>query len=167
MLAIPSSAVIQAALQTGCRYGELPDSRSPIQPDSGTLPIRQTKSDKPRHVVLTNEGVAFYKELSAGEPPVSRCCAGKRRSWKASQGRPMAEACPRAKVKPAIAFHGLRHTWATHAVMVGCHCWSWRGTRAKPIRAWWRSTTVTWSPYYIAHAIRARAPRFGMVERAV
>src|SRR6266576_5235451 len=31
--------------------------------------------------------------------------------------RPMAEACERARIKPAISFHILRHTWASHAVM--------------------------------------------------
>jgi len=29
----------------------------------------------------------------------------------------MAEACARAKIKPAISFHILRHTWASLAVM--------------------------------------------------
>jgi integrase len=29
----------------------------------------------------------------------------------------MTEAVKRAKIKPTISFHGLRHTWASHAVM--------------------------------------------------
>jgi integrase len=35
------------------------------------------------------------------------------------QLRPMAEAVARAKIEPRITFHGLRHSWASHAVMNG------------------------------------------------
>ena len=31
----------------------------------------------------------------------------------------MVEACARAKIKPAVGFHQLRHTWASLAVMNG------------------------------------------------
>jgi integrase len=31
----------------------------------------------------------------------------------------MHEAVTRAKITPPISFHGLRHTWASHAVMNG------------------------------------------------
>ena len=31
----------------------------------------------------------------------------------------MRDACERAKIKPAIGFHALRHSWASHAVMNG------------------------------------------------
>jgi integrase len=38
--------------------------------------------------------------------------------WQPSdQGRPMKEAAARAKIKPHISFHGLRHTWASLAAM--------------------------------------------------
>ena len=46
----------QAALQTGCRYSELARLEvADFNPDSGTLAIRQSKSGKARHVVLTVE----------------------------------------------------------------------------------------------------------------
>lgn len=59
--------LVQAALQTGCRYGEL--SRLTVADfnlDSGTLAVRQSKSGKPRHVVLTDEGRDFFASLAAG-----------------------------------------------------------------------------------------------------
>jgi site-specific recombinase XerD len=40
--------------------------------------------------------------------------------WKASdQARPMAAACERAQIEPAITFHTLRDTFASHLVMAG------------------------------------------------
>jgi integrase len=35
------------------------------------------------------------------------------------QKEPNAEAYKRGKIAPPINFHGLRHTWASHAVMNG------------------------------------------------
>jgi integrase len=57
----------QAALQTGCRYSELARLEvADFNPDSGTLAIRRSKSGKARHVVLTDEGVLFFRQLTAG-----------------------------------------------------------------------------------------------------
>jgi integrase len=58
--------LVRAALQTGCRYGELIRLRCrDFNPDAGTIAIRQSKSGKPRHVVLTEEGAAFFGTLCA------------------------------------------------------------------------------------------------------
>ena len=125
------------------------------------MAIRKTKIGKARHVVLTDEGADFFKELTAGragnEPMLGR-------QWGVShQLRPMAEAVIRAKITPAISFHGLRHTWASHAVMNGVPLLVVAKNLGHADTRWWKSTTATWRPY-IAHAIRAGAPRFGMVE---
>jgi Phage integrase family len=46
--------LVEAALQSGCRYGELCRLRcGDFDADAGTLAIRQTKSGKPRFVALT------------------------------------------------------------------------------------------------------------------
>jgi integrase len=56
-----------AALQTGCRYGELAALRvEDFNPDAGTIAIRRSKSGKGRHVYLTDEGAAFFSQLTAG-----------------------------------------------------------------------------------------------------
>src|SRR5262249_56002207 len=57
----------QAALQTGCRYNELARLEvADFNPDSGTLAIRRSKSGKARHVVLSDEGVLFFQQLTIG-----------------------------------------------------------------------------------------------------
>ena len=59
--------LVQAALQTGARYSEL--ARLEVRdfnPDAGTLAIRQSKSGKARHIVLTSEGHALFSQLTAG-----------------------------------------------------------------------------------------------------
>ena len=82
--------LVQAALQTGCRYGELTRLEvADFNADSGTLAVRQSKSGKPRHVVLTDEGVAFFTQLAA-RPKRRRAVAapGKRRSLEGLAPRP-------------------------------------------------------------------------------
>ncbi|MCW9040946.1 MAG: tyrosine-type recombinase/integrase, partial [Rhodospirillales bacterium] len=54
--------LVQAAILTGCRYGEITNLKAgDFNPDSGTLHISTSKSGKPRHVVLTDEGKAFFE----------------------------------------------------------------------------------------------------------
>ena len=56
-----------AALATGARYGELALLQvHDFNADAGTIAIRRSKSGKARHVVLTEEGAALFKELAAG-----------------------------------------------------------------------------------------------------
>ena len=81
--------------------------------------------------------------------------------WKKSdQKRPMADAVARARISPPITFHGLRHTWASHAVMNGVPLM----VVAKNLGH--VDTTMVEKHYghmassYIADAIRAGAPRF-------
>ena len=59
--------LVQAALQTGARYSELARlTVADFNRDVGTVQVRQSKSGKPRHVVITDEGVALFKQLTAG-----------------------------------------------------------------------------------------------------
>jgi integrase len=114
--------LVQAALETGARYGELVRlTIADFNPDAGTITIRLSKSGRPRHVVLTDQGKAFFRQITAaraGDEIMLRKADGS--TWRTShQLRPMAEAVSRAKIAPAISFHGLRHTWASHAVMNG------------------------------------------------
>src|SRR6516165_9127141 len=111
--------LVIAALQTGCRYGELIRLEvCDFNSDAGTLAIRQSKSGKPRHVVLTDEGAAFFRRHCAGRSGhelMFRHDDGG--AWqKSEKARPMAEACTNGKIKPPISFHILRHTWASLAV---------------------------------------------------
>jgi integrase len=60
--------IVQAALLTGCRYGELAALRAAdFNPDKGgTVHVRQSKAGKSRHVVLTDEGRRFFDAATAG-----------------------------------------------------------------------------------------------------
>lgn len=112
--------LVRAALETGCRYGEL--TRLEVvdfNADTGTVVIRQSKSGKPRHVVLTDAGTAFFRQHCAGRTGLMFTHADGIEWKKSEQARPMRTACDGARIKPAIGFHQLRHTWASLAVMAG------------------------------------------------
>jgi integrase len=159
--------LVQAALQTGARYGELLQLQvHDFNPDSGTVAIRQSKSGKVRHVVLTDEGVALFKRLTvgrAGNEPLLRKANGEQ--WLPShQGRPMRDACERAKIDPPMSFHGLRHTWASLAVMAGVPLLVVAKNLGHADTRMVERHYGHLAPSYVAEAIRAGAPRFGTVE---
>ncbi len=109
--------LVQGALLTGCRYGELCAARvRDFQRDKLTIPT--SKSGLPRDVFLTTEGVRFFSQLTAGrgrDEWIFR--RGDGSAWKTSaQHRPMRAACERAHISP-LGFHQLRHTYASLALM--------------------------------------------------
>jgi integrase len=161
--------MVQVALQTGARYSEL--ARLTVRDfnrDVGTVHIRESKSGKPRDIVLSKEGWALFEQLTAGrggDDLILRKADGS--AWeKSHQARPMADAVERAKIKPPISFHGLRHTWASHAVMNGM-----------PLMVVARNlghadTRMIEKHYghlkqdYVVKEIRKGAPRFGKMQAA-
>ncbi len=114
--------LVRLGLLTGARYGELCalDVRD-FQPDSGTLFVRDSKSGKPRHIVLNAEGVACAQQLATGRPltaPLLSRADGSR--WgRDHQFRPFKEAVRAARLDPTFTFHELRHTWASLTIMAG------------------------------------------------
>jgi integrase len=115
-------SLVRAALETGARYGELTRLEvADFNPDVGTLHIRKSKTGKARHIVLTDEGKEFFKQHCAGRAGSELMFAHDDGSaWqKSEQGPPLREANARAKIKPPVIFHSLRHTWASLAVMAG------------------------------------------------
>jgi integrase len=157
--------IAQAALVTGARYGELAALRaSDFNPDSGTVHVRTSKSGKGRHIVLNDEGVAFFESLLTGKTGDALLLSKDDGSaWnKSHQARPMAAACNRARITPAVSFHILRHTWASLAVMAGAPLMVVaRNLGHKDTRMVERHYGHL-APSYIADAIRAAAPRFGI-----
>jgi integrase len=113
----------RAALETGARYSELARLEvADFHPDSGTIAIRKSKTDKARHIYLTEDGTAFFARHCAGragsEIMFTHSVESGKAPWqKSAQSEPMQAANERAKLKPRITFHGLRHTWASLAVM--------------------------------------------------
>jgi integrase len=161
--------LVQAALQTGARYSELARLQAgDFNPDSGTLAIRRSKTGKARHVVLTEEGVALFAELCAGrrgDEIILRQPNGE--PWGPSnQTQPLYRACHRAGIAPAINFHCLRHTYASHAVMNGAplhvvaHNLGHADTRMV------EKHYGHLAPSYVADEIRRAAPRFALGDRS-
>jgi integrase len=156
--------LVQAALYTGARYSEL--ARLQVQDfnlDAGTITIRKSKTGKSRHIILTDEGVALFRDLTigkSGDAPILTRADGQ--PWgESNQLVRMTQAVKRAKIAPAVTFHGLRHTWASLSIMAGV-----------PLLVVARNlghadTRMVEKHYghlaqsYIADAIRQGAPSFG------
>jgi integrase len=155
----------QAALVTGARYGELTALRtSDFNPDSGTIHVRTSKSGKGRHIVLNDEGSALFNSLAAGKSRDAVLLVKADGSlWKpAHQARPMMEACKRAKIIPPVSFHILRHTWASLAVMAGAPLMVVARNLGHSDTRMVEKHYGHLAPSYVADAIRAAAPKFGI-----
>ncbi len=158
--------MVQAALLTGCRYSELAAFNvGDYHPDSGTLQVRRSKGGKARHVVLTEEGQAFFAGLCAGRAAkdVLIAKAGGTRWSTSQQARPMSDASTAARLDPPATFHTLRHTYASLAIM-----------NAAPLMVVARNlghadTRMVEKHYghlsasYVADAIRAAVPNYGIM----
>src|SRR3984893_1168447 len=156
--------LVRAALETGCRYGELGRLKvADFNPDSGTVAILESKTGESRHVVLTDEGAAFFSELCAGRSGLEsllRRPSGE--TWGPShQIVPMNEACRRAGILPPINFHGLRHTYASLAVMNGAPLHVVGKNLGHADTRMVEKHYGHFAQSYVADAIRAAAPRFG------
>ncbi|WP_455429811.1 tyrosine-type recombinase/integrase [Mesorhizobium abyssinicae] len=95
--------LVQAALQTGCRYGELCRLRvRDFNAAAETLAIHVSKTGKPRHINLTEEGVEFFKSVTVGrEGSELMLVKTDGTEWREShQSRPMADACKQGKISP-------------------------------------------------------------------
>jgi integrase len=163
--------LVRAALETGCRYGELIRLEvADYNPDAGTVAIRRSKSGEPRHVVLTDQGAEFFTQVCIGRAGGERMFRHSDGSpWAASQqARPFFDACQRAKIDPPITFHGLRHTWASLSVMAGVPLMIVARNLGHVDTRMVEKHYGHLAPSYIAEAIRAGAPKFGAVrERKV
>jgi integrase len=157
-------AVVRVGLETGCRYGEICRLQvGDFNPDAGTLAVRRSKSGKPRHVVLTPEGAAFFAQLVAGRAGgelLLRHADGS--AWgRSHQQTPMARAVARARISPSATFHTLRHTWASHAVMAGMPLMVVARNLGHVDTKMVERHYGHLAPSFITDAIRAHAPRFG------
>lgn len=160
-------SLVQGALETGARYGELCALEvCDFNSDSGTLAIRQSKSGKPRHIVLTEGGIQFFRNVTmgrtGGEPLFFKASGG---AWLPShQAEPMDRANRNGKIDPPINFHALRHTWASHAVMNGVPMLivakNLGHSDTRMVERHYGHLAQT----YVVDAIRAGAPTFGTAK---
>ena len=164
-------ALVQAALTTGARYGELANlNAGDFHRDSGTLHIRTSKSGHTRHIVLTDEGVRLFKALSAGRPQDAPMLekSGTARWGVTHQAKPMAQACERAGITPYASFHSLRHTYASLSIMNGMPPMVVARNLGHVDTRMVERHYGHMAPSYVADAVRKAAPRFGIkVSRKV
>jgi integrase len=158
--------LVQAALQTGARYGELTALQCvDFNGDVGTVTIRDSKSGNTRHIVLTDEGAKFFKTVTVGRSGAERIFTKRAGDeWgKSNQSRPMVEACKTAKISPPIGFHGLRHTWASLSVMNAVPLLVVAKNLGHSDTRMVERHYGHLAPSYIVDAIRAGAPRFNVI----
>jgi integrase len=156
--------LVRGALATGARYGELCALLvNDFNRDSGTVAIRQSKSGKPRHIVLTDDGAKFFLSITAGRAGGEFLfLKGDGEAWiRSHQAEPMAVANERASIIPPMNFHGLRHTWASHAVMNGVPMLIVAKNLGHADTRMVERHYGHLAPSYVADAIRAGGPRFG------
>lgn len=159
--------MVKAALLTGCRYNELATLKvADFNTDAGTLAIRTSKSGKPRHVVLTDEGRSFFAHSVAGKKGGDAIFTHENGSaWgKSHQSKPLVEACKNAKISPAVSFHILRHTHGSLLAMQGVPL----PVIAKQLgHSDTRMTEKHYahlSPSYVSDTIRQHFPSLGLTE---
>jgi integrase len=160
--------MVESALATGCRYGELCRLQcADFNPDNGSIHVRQSKSGKDRHVILTDEGIALFAELTAGRPGTELILRhGSGSAWgQGYQQRPMREAVARAKISPPISFHGLRHTFASLCVMSGVPLMVVAKALGHADLQMVSRHYAHLSESFEREAIRAGAPQFGFNRR--
>jgi integrase len=162
-----SRPLVQAALLTGCRYGELVAFRgSDFDREAGTVSVRASKAGRSRHVVLTEDGVALFERHVAGKLGAALIFPRPdRKPWgRSHQQRPLRDACRRAGIDPPASFHILRHTYATHLLQAGAPL---PVIAANLGHADTRMTERHYAhlvPSHVAQVIRATMPRLGLLE---
>jgi integrase len=157
--------LVTAALLTGCRLGELVILRvDDYQRDARAIHVRDSKSGKPRHVPLSEQGEQFFDELTAGRASGETMLLRTNGApWgKNHHVRPLLDACQSAEINPPASFHVLRHTYGSWLAM--------RGVDLQVIaealgHADTRITKRHYShlaPSYVASVIRANLPALAL-----
>jgi integrase len=161
-------AVLQAALLTGARYGQIAQLIvSDFNPDVGTLRLRSRKGhgiEKTFYAHLSDEARDFFERACAGRTGTDlifgRADGG---AWgKGNQEDPIEQASTRARISPAVNFHVTRHTFASHAVMNGAPLLVVAKALGHSDTRMVERVYGHLAPSYVADAIRAAAPRFGI-----
>ncbi len=154
----------QAALLTGTRYGELVAMECcDFNPDAGTVTVRNSKSGKPRHVPLTDEGVMLFGQLTAGREGRIFVKANGQPWARWQQRRPLAAAAKAVKLD-GVTFHILRHTYASMLAMRGVPMSVIAAALGHSDTRMTEKHYAHLGPSYVAETIRAKFPALGLVK---
>lgn len=159
--------LVQAALLTGARYGELRATRAAdFDPQAGVLCLNETKSGTPRVVYLEQEGIRLFQRACAGkhgaELIFERPGGGQ---WGASQqARPLEEASERAELE-RTTFHDLRRTYGARLALKGVPMAVIAEALGHADERITRKHYAHLSPSYVADTVRKTVAGLGIVER--
>jgi integrase len=158
--------LVQAALLTGARYGELRAVRvSDFDGEARVLRLKETKSGSPRVVYLEQEGVWLLERACAGKSGTElifqRPDGGK---WSASQqARPLEEASKRGGLERAT-FHDLRRTYGARLALKGVPMAVIAEALGHADERITRKHYAHLSPSYVASTVRETVAGLGIVQ---
>ncbi|HWQ10089.1 MAG TPA: site-specific integrase, partial [Holophaga sp.] len=168
--------LVRGALLTGARYGELARLRVKDFNDlAATIFVAESKSGKPRHVVLTDEGKALFAELTAGhgadEEIFQRIVKRRKREslgsgWGHGDASHLMEDVCAAAGLESLTFHELRHSYASMLVNAGCPLVYVAAQLGHSDTRMVEKHYGHLAPSAMANAIRAALPAMGLVEPA-
>jgi integrase len=153
--------LVQAALITGCRYGELCKMKvSAYDHQLRAISLVQGKTGKLKHVFLTEDEAAFFESKTDGKHrSESMFLREDAQPWGKSNQQPRMESVLKsAEIDRHVRFHDLRHTFATLLAMNGtslqliANQLGHSGTRIA------EKHYAHFSPSYVASTIRANKP---------
>lgn len=159
--------LVQAALLTGARYGELRAARvSHFDSQAGVLRLLETKSGAPRVSYLEEEGIRLFERACAGKAGgelIFQRHAGTK--WGASeQSRPIDAACKRAGIERAT-FHDLRRTYGARLALKGVPMAVIAEALGHADERITRRHYAHLSPSYVADTVRQTVAGLGIVPR--
>ncbi|WP_158792463.1 site-specific integrase [Granulicella sp. L60] len=156
--------LVQGALITGCRYGELTRLKvSSYDVQLRAISLVQPKTSKVKHIFLTDEESSFFDrriENKGGGDLMFKRDYGEPWAKSNQQGR-MKAVLKSAGIRRHVRFHDLRHTFGTLLAMNGtsmqliANQLGHSGTRIA------EKHYAHFSPSYVATTIRANKPSFG------
>jgi integrase len=161
--------MVQAALLTGARYGELTGvCVRDFDAGAAVLWLRETKSSVRRAVYLDEEGAALFRTHTRNRPTDALIFPrpdGKR--WGASQqARPLATGCLKAHIEPA-GFHDLRRTYGARMALKGVPMAVIAQALGHADERITRKHYAHLSPSYLAETIRAGVAGLGIIQPAL
>ena len=154
--------LVQAALLTGARYGELIAMNcDDYNADAATVSVFESKSGKTRHIPLNDEGVMLFSQLTGGRKGRIFLNANGEPWGQWQQARALAAAAEAASVEN-VTFHTMRHTYASNLAMRGVPMSVIANALGHSSTRMVESHYAHLSPSYVADTIRANLPKLGI-----